>query len=275
MFGRRKIQYKTNQELRAMVRAGVVTSQALDAAVEATAPGVTTVELDRTFRDVLDRNGATSNFLGYYGFPATICASPNDVVVHGIPNDRPLEDGDIVSIDGGAIVDGWHGDSARTVLVGETSRQDAELSEMTRAAMWRGIAAAATAQRVGEIGAAIESFVRKEAGGTYGIVEEYVGHGIGTEMHMAPDVPNYRTRDSGPRIKPGMALAIEPMLVTGSTQTEVLDDDWTVKTVDGSHASQWEHSVAFHRDGIWVLTAEDGGANELAALGVTVAPIPD
>ncbi|WP_129360076.1 type I methionyl aminopeptidase [Rothia uropygioeca] len=275
MFGRRKIEYKTNQQLRAMARAGVVTSRALDAAVAATAPGVTTAQLDQTFREVLTENHATSNFLGYYGFPATICASPNDIVVHGIPNDEPLRDGDIISIDGGAIVDGWHGDSARTVLVGTATRQDHELSEMTRAAMWHGIAAAATAGRVGEIGAAIEDFIRKESGGTYGIVEDYVGHGIGTEMHMAPDVPNYRTRDSGPRLKSGMALAIEPMLVTGSTETVILDDDWTVKTTDGSHASQWEHSVAFHRDGIWVLTAEDGGAEELAALGVSVAPIPD
>lgn len=275
MFGRRRIQYKTNEQLHAMVRAGVVTSQALDAAVAATAPGVSTAHLDRVFREVLAENGATSNFLGYYGFPATICASPNDVVVHGIPHDEPLRDGDILSIDGGAIVDGWHGDSARTVVIGSADQKDKDLSEMTRAAMWRGIAAAAKAERVGEIGTAVESFVRGESGGTYGIVEDYVGHGIGTEMHMAPDVPNYRTRDSGPRIKPGMALAIEPMLVTGSTETVVMDDDWTVKTADGSHASQWEHSVAFHRDGIWVLTAEDGGAEELAALGVTVAPIPD
>ena len=140
--------------------------------------------------------------------------------------------------------------------------------------MWHGIAAAASAQRVGEIGAAIEDFVRAESGGTYGIIEDYVGHGIGSAMHMAPDVPNYRTREAGPRIKPGMALAIEPMLVTGSTQTEVLEDDWTVVTLDGSHSSQWEHSVAFHRDGIWVLTAEDGGAEELARRGVRVAPIP-
>lgn len=275
MFGRRKIEYKSNDQLRKMVRAGVVTSRALDAAVEATAVGVSTLDIDRAFREVLGEYGATSNFLGYYGYPATVCASPNDVVVHGIPNDEPLADGDIISIDGGAIVDGWHGDSARTVLVGQASTADADLSEMTRAAMWRGIAAAASADRVGEIGNAIEAYIRQESGGTYGIIEDFVGHGIGTEMHMAPDVPNYRTRDSGPRIKAGMALAIEPMLVTGSTETVTLDDDWTIKTVDGSHASQWEHSVAFHRDGIWVLTAEDGGAEELGKLGVTVAPIPD
>lgn len=274
MFGRRRIEYKTDAQLRTMARAGVVTSRALDAAVAAAAPGVSTADLDAVFREVLAEHGATSNFLGYYDYPATICASPNEIVVHGIPGPRALGEADIISIDGGAIVEGWHGDSARTVLMPRARSEDRELSEITREAMWHGIAAAASAQRVGEIGAAIEGFVRAESGGTYGIIEDYVGHGIGSAMHMAPDVPNYRTREAGPRIKPGMALAIEPMLVTGSTQTEVLEDDWTVVTLDGSHSSQWEHSVAFHRDGIWVLTAEDGGAEELARRGVRVAPIP-
>ncbi|MBG7586876.1 MULTISPECIES: type I methionyl aminopeptidase [Rothia] len=274
MFGRRRIEYKTDAQLRTMARAGVVTSRALDAAVAAAAPGVSTADLDAVFREVLAEHGATSNFLGYYDYPATICASPNEIVVHGIPGPRALGEADIISIDGGAIVEGWHGDSARTVLMPRAGSEDRELSEITREAMWHGIAAAASAQRVGEIGAAIEDFVRAESGGTYGIIEDYVGHGIGSAMHMAPDVPNYRTREAGPRIKPGMALAIEPMLVTGSTQTEVLEDDWTVVTLDGSHSSQWEHSVAFHRDGIWVLTAEDGGAEELARRGVRVAPIP-
>lgn len=274
MFGRRRIEYKTDAQLRTMARAGVVTSRALDAAVAAAAPGVSTADLDAVFREVLAEHGATSNFLGYYDYPATICASPNEIVVHGIPGPRALGEADIISIDGGAIVEGWHGDSARTVLMPRAGSEDRELSEITREAMWHGIAAAASAQRVGELGAAIEDFVRAESGGTYGIIEDYVGHGIGSAMHMAPDVPNYRTREAGPRIKPGMALAIEPMLVTGSTQTEVLEDDWTVVTLDGSHSSQWEHSVAFHRDGIWVLTAEDGGAEELARRGVRVAPIP-
>lgn len=275
MFGRRRIQYKTNDQLRAMARAGVVTSRGLDAAVAACAPGVSTADLDRVFRTVLEEHGASSNFLGYGGFPATVCTSPNEVVVHGIPReDVLLADGDIISVDGGAVVEGWHGDSARTVLVGQGSREDRELSEVTRRAMWHGIAAAASASRVGEIGEAIEAFVRQESGGTYGIIEDFVGHGIGSEMHMAPDVPNFRTGEAGPRIRPGMALAIEPMLVTGSVDNELLDDDWTVVTADGGHASQWEHSVAFHRDGIWVLTAEDGGAEELGRLGVRVAPIP-
>lgn len=274
MFGRRRIEYKTNAQLRTMARAGVVTSRALDAAVAAAAPGVTTGRLDEVFREVLDANGATSNFLGYYDYPATICTSPNEIVVHGIPGDYVLAPEDIISIDGGAVVEGWHGDSARTVLMPRASAADRELSELTREAMWAGIAAASRAERVGEIGAAVEDYVRREAGGTYGILEDYVGHGIGSAMHMAPDVPNYRTRESGPRIRPGMALAIEPMLVAGSIGTEVLEDDWTVRTLDGSRSSQWEHSVAFHRDGIWVLTAEDGGAEELGRRGVKVAPIP-
>ena len=274
VFSRQQLEFKTVSQMQVMHQAGLILSRALDAAVEAAAPGVTTAEVDAVFAEVLREAGATPNFLGYYDYPATICASPNEIVVHGIPGPRVLREADIISIDGGAIVEGWHGDSARTVLMPQAGPEDRELSEITREAMWHGIAAAASAQRVGEIGAAIEDFVRAESGGTYGIIEDYVGHGIGSAMHMAPDVPNYRTREAGPRIKPGMALAIEPMLVTGSTQTEVLEDDWTVVTLDGSHSSQWEHSVAFHRDGIWVLTAEDGGAEELARRGVRVAPIP-
>jgi methionyl aminopeptidase len=201
-------------------------------------------------------------------------------VVHGIPGDYRLKEGDILSIDGGAyIIDPatgkqWHGDSARTVLVGEVSQERRELSDITRAAMWHGIAALATAKKVGEVGVAIEGFVREQAGDKYGIIEDYVGHGIGTQMHMRPDVLNYAARDLGPKIKPGMAFAIEPMLVTGGIATRVLQDDWTVVTADGSDACQWEHSVAVHRDGIWVLTAQDGGAKELAELGVEVREIP-
>lgn len=276
----RRIEYKTDRQLAEMARAGVITSRALDAAVAAAVPGVTTAELDRVFRGVLAEHGAGSNFLGYYDYPATICTSVNDEVVHGIPGDRVLADGDIISIDGGATVQDdrgttWHGDSARTVLVGNTvSDARRALSEITRAALWHGIAAAATAKKVGEIGFAIENFVRQETGDKYGIIEDFVGHGIGTSMHMAPDVLNYAARDLGPRLKKGMALAIEPMLVTGGIETVTLEDDWTIKTVDGGDACQWEHSVAIHSEGIWVLTAEDGGASELSKLGVTVKPIP-
>lgn len=275
----RRIEYKTDRQLAEMARAGVITSRALDAAVAATAPGVTTAELDKVFRGVLDEHGAGSNFLGYYDYPATICTSVNDEVVHGIPGKRVLAEGDIISIDGGATIQDdrgttWHGDSARTVLIGNVSDARRELSDITRAALWHGIAAAATAKKVGEIGFAIENFVRQETGDKYGIIEDFVGHGIGTSMHMAPDVLNYAARDLGPRLKKGMALAIEPMLVTGGIETVTLEDDWTIKTVDGGDACQWEHSVAIHSEGIWVLTAEDGGASELSKLGVTVKPIP-
>ncbi|MCT1835435.1 type I methionyl aminopeptidase [Kocuria palustris] len=274
MFGRRKIEYKTDEQLRGMVRAGVVTSRALDAAVAAARPGATTADVDAAFREVLAANGATSNFLGYFGYPATVCVSVNEEVVHGIPGERVLETGDILSIDGGAIVDGWNGDSARTVILGNPSEEDQLLSDVTREAMWRGIAAAATGTRVGDIGAAIEDHVRERVGQRLGILEDYVGHGIGSQMHMAPDVLNYRASGGSPALKPGMCLAIEPMLVTGGIATSTLSDDWTVITDDGGRASQWEHSVAIHRGGLWVLTAEDGGASELEPLGVTPVPIP-
>lgn len=275
----RRIEYKTDAQLSQMAKAGVITSRALDAAVAAAGPGVTTAQLDTVFRGVLDEHGAGSNFLGYYDYPATICTSVNDEVVHGIPGERTLVEGDMISIDGGATITDtrgktWHGDSARTALIGQVTDARRELSEITRAALWHGIAAAATAKKVGEIGFAIENFVRQETGDKYGIIEDFVGHGIGTSMHMAPDVLNYAARDLGPRLKKGMALAIEPMLTTGSIETVTLDDDWTIKTVDGGDACQWEHSVAFHSEGIWVLTAEDGGASELSKLGVTVKPIP-
>lgn len=274
MFGRRKIEYKTDEQLRGMVRAGVVTSRALDAAVAAARPGATTADVDVAFREVLAANGATSNFLGYFGYPATVCVSVNEEVVHGIPGERVLETGDILSIDGGAIVDGWNGDSARTMILGNPSEEDQLLSDVTREAMWRGIAAAATGTRVGDIGAAIEDHVRERVGQRLGILEDYVGHGIGSQMHMAPDVLNYRASGGSPALKPGMCLAIEPMLVTGGIATSTLSDDWTVVTDDGGRASQWEHSVAIHRGGLWVLTAEDGGASELEPLGVTPVPIP-
>lgn len=274
MFGRRRIEFKTDDQLRIMVQAGLVTSRALDAAVAAARPGATTGDLDAAFREVLAANDATSNFLGYYGYPATVCVSVNDEVVHGIPGDRVLEEGDILSIDGGAVVRGFNGDSARTVILGEPSEADQLLSEVTRDAMWHGIAAMATGSHVGDIGAAIEDRVRERVGEKFGILEDYVGHGIGSQMHMAPDVLNYRSAHKSPALKAGMCLAIEPMLVTGGLETKVLEDDWTVVTTDGGRACQWEHSVARHKGGIWVLTAEDGGARELEPLGVTPVPVP-
>lgn len=270
----RQIELKTNAQLAKMHQAGVILHQGLDAVVAAAKPGVTTKDLDAVFRQVLSDNGATSNFLGYYGFPATICASVNDEVVHGIPGDRVLQDGDVISVDAGAIIDGWHSDSARTLLVGNVAPEDQRLSDITEAAMWAGIAAFATAKHVGEIGNAIEDYVRAQDGEPLGILEDYVGHGIGSSMHQAPDVFNYRSGMRGPRVKAGMALAIEPMLVRGGIATKTLSDDWTVVTSDGANASQWEHSVARHKEGIWVITAPDGGAAALEPFGVVPVPIP-
>jgi methionyl aminopeptidase len=272
-FGQPRIEYKSPEQIGRMRAAGLVVSRALDAAVAAAVVGATTRDLDVVFAAVLDASGAKSNFKGYHGFPATICTSVNEQVVHGIPGEYVLQDGDILSIDGGCSIDGWHGDSARGVLVGTPDPEDQRLSDATEAAMWQGIAALATGNRVGDIGNAIDDYVSGLPGKPYGILEDYVGHGIGTAMHQAPDVLNYRTSHRGPKIRPGLCLAIEPMLVRGGIETAVLDDDWTVVTTDGSRSCQWEHTVAVHDGGIWVLTAEDGGAAGLAPLGVTPAPL--
>lgn len=276
MFGRERIEYKTHDQVRSMRSAGLVVARALETVRETVRPGMTTADLDALAAAVIADAGATPSFLGYEGYPASLCVSVNDEVVHGIPGPRELRPGDIVSVDCGAIVDGWHGDSAVSFVLGEGEPQDEALVEATRRAMWAGIAALATSERLGDVGAAIEDSVRLSAesdGVAYGIVEEYVGHGIGSAMHQPPDVPNYRTREKGPRLRPGMCLAIEPMVTLGDRFTEVCEDDWTVVTDDGARAAHWEHSVAILDEGIWVLTAPDGGAAELARLGVRVAPL--
>ena len=273
-FGQPKIEYKSNSEILKMRQAGLVLAEALDEAVAMARPGVTTEAINKVFGKVLERNNATSNFLGYHGFPANICASVNHEVVHGFPSDYELKDGDVLKIDGGAIVDGWHSDSARTVLIGKNiDPADQRLSDITEQAMWAGIAAAANARFIGQIGQAIDDCVTSQPGDELGILEDYCGHGIGSAMHMAPDVLNYNSGHRGPRIKPGMALAIEPMLLRGGIETSVLEDDWTVVTNDKSNASQWEHTVAFHMGGICVLSAHDGGEAGLAPIGVTPSPI--
>lgn len=279
MFSRSRIELKSPEQLRHMAAAGAILSEALDATLAAAAPGVTTSALNDVFAELITARGAKPNFLNYHGFPGYICTSVNDEVVHGIPGERVLKAGDVLKVDGGCIVEGWHSDSARTLILGDSASgtadaEDERLSRVTAAAMWRGIAAFAEAKSTGEIGEAIEDYVAAQSGKQLGILEDYVGHGIGSQMHMAPDVFNYSTGMKGARIKPGMALAIEPMLTRGGIETRVLEDDWTVVTSDGSHASQWEHSVARHADGIWVLTAADGGASELAPLGVTPVPLP-
>jgi methionyl aminopeptidase len=254
MFDRQvRIQLKSPEQLALMRAAGLVVADALAAMRAAVDVGVTTAELDGIAAGVIRAAGARPSFLGYHGFPATICASVNDQIVHGFPSDRPLRDGDLVSLDCGAILDGWHGDAAITVGVGEVTPELVELMRVTEESMWQGIAAARAGGRLSDIGHAVETYVRGQ--GPYGIVEEYGGHGIGTEMHQDPHVLNHGRPGRGPGLKVGMALAIEPMVTLGRPTTEVLDDDWTVVTVDGSYAAHFEHSIAITADGPKVLTA--------------------
>jgi methionyl aminopeptidase len=275
--GLRRSIYKTPAQLRAMVEPGLITADALAAVKALIAPGVTTAELDAAASDLIVSRGAKSNFQMVRGYRHTVCASVNEQVVHGIPGDRPLEPGDILSIDCGAEFQGWNGDSAFTVVLPDPSRPELvaereQLSRVTEGSLWAGIAALATARHIADIGAAIEDYILAHGEG-YGILREYVGHGIGRKMHESPSVFNYRVDDPGPEVRPGLALAIEPMVVAGSDATFVEDDGWTVSTVDGSAGSHWEHSVAVHDEGVWVLTAPDGGAAGLAPFGVTPAPI--
>jgi methionyl aminopeptidase len=265
-----RIELKSPEQIAAMRSAGLVVARALAAMASAVAPGVSTADLDAIARDVRRETGASSSFLGYHGYPAVICASVNDRVVHGIPSaGEKLAEGDLISIDFGAIVAGWHGDSAVTVPVGTVSREAAELSATCEAAMWDGLAAAQAGARLSDISHAVETSIRRA--GRYGIVAGYGGHGIGSQMHMAPHILNYGRPGKGPRLTPGMALAIEPMVTLGSRATRELDDGWTVVTVDGSWAAHWEHTVAILPDGPWVLTAADGGRAELAKRGVTLS----
>ncbi|WP_454131139.1 type I methionyl aminopeptidase [Microbacterium lacticum] len=279
-MGLRRSLYKTPAELRAMVEPGLITAAALDAVRALIAPGVTTGELDAAASAVITARGAESNFQLVRGYRHTTCVSVNDQVVHGIPGDRVLEPGDIVSIDAGAQLRGWNGDSAITIVVpgGDpvvTAARE-RLSEVTRGSLWAGVAALASARRVGEIGDAVQGYIERAAaddGREYGILRDYVGHGIGRKMHEGPTVFNYRVADLGPEVRPGLCLAIEPMVTAGSDATFVEGDDWTVTTVDGSDGSHWEHSVAVHEGGIWVLTAPDGGAADLAPFHITPTPL--
>jgi methionyl aminopeptidase len=278
MFGRDHIEYKTPDQVRRMRRAGLVVADVHAAVRAAVAVGVTTSELDAVAADVIRAAGATSSFLGYEGYPATICVSVNDEVIHGIPGERVLRPGDVVSVDAGAVVDGWHGDAAFSVVLpgpdGDAADPaDVALVDTTERAMWAGIAALAGGGRLDEVGSAVEDVAEAAEGGPYGIVEDYVGHGIGTQMHQDPDVPNYRTRGRGPRVRPGLCVAVEPMLTRGDATTQLCEDEWTVVTDDGSRAAHCEHTVAVLEDGLWVLTAPDGGAAGLAPFGVTVAPL--
>lgn len=273
--------YKTADELRMMVPAGLLTAKALDAVAAAIQPGISTLELDAVAEKTIRDGGGVPNFQLVEGYSHAVCASVNDAVVHGIPNDTPLAAGDVVSIDCGAKLNGWNGDSARTFIVpGECEHDDAKhwlaeanrVSDATRAAMWAGIAAFAKARHLNDVGTEIEAEIARQPG-PLGNLENYTGHGIGRDMHEDPTVFNYRVRRRGPVVRPGLAICIEPMLTGGSPDVVVDADDWTVRAADGSVAAHWEHTVLRHRDGIWVSTAADGGASGLAAYGITPTPI--
>ncbi len=244
-----------------MREAGLVVARTLTLLEREAKAGVTTKQLDDLAKEHIYDSGATSNFLGYHGFPGVICTSINEQIVHGIPGAQVIEEGDLVSVDCGAVVDGWHGDAAITLLIGEVAPEVAALSEANREALWAGIRAARAGTKLGDLGQVIEDAVR--AAGDYGIVEDYVGHGIGTAMHMDPNVPNIGFPGRGDELEVGMAIAIEPQLTLGEYDTVTLDDDWTVVTSDGSIAAHWEHTVAITEDRPWVLTAEDGGTEIL------------
>ncbi|MFC4032953.1 type I methionyl aminopeptidase [Streptomyces polygonati] len=275
------VEIKTPEQIARMRAAGLVVAAIHEATTAAAVPGVSTKDLDEIAAKVIADHGAKPNFLGYGGFPGNICTSVNDVVVHGIPDRRTvLKDGDIISIDAGAIVDGWHGDAAVTCFVGGGHAPALiELSRVTEESMWAGIAAFRKGHRLEDISRAVESYIRRQprpSSGKYGIVEDYGGHGIGSEMHMDPHLLNYVSKKRGRGIKlvPGVCLAIEPMVTLGSPATHVMDDEWTVRTDDGSWASHWEHSIALTEEGPIVLTAPDGGRAKLAEYGITTAPDP-
>lgn len=272
----RKSIYKSPAQLRLMVEPGLATAASLAAARQTIAVGRTTLEIDAAAEAAIVGLGGQPNFKLEPGYNHTICASVNEEVVHGIPTGRRLEPGDILSVDSGAILGGWNGDAAISVVLPDPSRpqlvaERQKLSDVTEGSLWAGIARLARARHLNEVGEAVQDYVEKH--GNYGILTDYVGHGIGKAMHESPPVFNYRVRQKGPEVKPGLVVAIEPMVVLGGIDTHTRDDDWTVATDDGLAAAHWEHSVAVHKDGIWVLTAEDGGAAGLAPFGITPTPI--
>ncbi|KJK10999.1 type I methionyl aminopeptidase [Terrabacter sp. AAH1] len=280
MFGRRtRLQGRTDEQLLLMREAGLLVGRTLEMLAGEVRPGVTTLELDRLAEDFIRSHGGIPNFQLVPGYSHTLCTSVNDEVVHGIPGTRVLEAGDIVSIDCGAEVKGWNGDAAFTAVVGgpEAGRpEDLALIAATEASLYAGIAAMQVGGRLYAVGDAVEASIESAAdrdGRVYGVIDEYVGHGIGTQMHMDPQIPNYAVRETGPKLVDGFTGAIEPMITLGSTDTKVLSDDWTVVTADGSRAAHAEHSVAVREDGLWILTAIDGGKAALESVGAAYAPL--
>ncbi|CAI9406639.1 type I methionyl aminopeptidase [Aestuariimicrobium sp. T2.26MG-19.2B] len=271
---------KTPDQLKLMRRAGLVVDEVLRTLAAEVRPGISTRELDQIGREILAARGASSNFLGYgadWGiqpFPGVACISVNEEVVHGIPGDRVLAEGDIVSCDFGAVIEGWHGDAARTFLVGEVSDEVRELSRVGEEAMWAGIGATRVGARIGDISAAVEASTSSHRR-RYGIIRDFTGHGIGSEMHMYPDVPNHGRGGRGPVLNEGHAIAIEPMVTLGSGDVAELEDDWTIVTRDSSWAAHWENTVTPTATGVWVLTLEDGGEAELTKRGIPFGPLAD
>ena len=248
------ITLKSPEQIAKMRMAGRVVAEMLQACEEAARPGVTTNDLDKVARRVLAKRKAKSNFLGYHGYPAVICASPNNTIVHGIPGDYRLEEGDIISIDCGAIIDGWHGDAARTIPVGEISADARKLVTVTEESLWAGIQHMRSGAKLTDIGHAVQTVAE---GAGFSVVREYVGHGIGRAMHEEPQVPNYGEPGRGIKLKVGHVFAVEPMVNMGSGDTQLNDDGWTVVTADGSLSAHFEHSIAVTEDGPEVLTVLD------------------
>jgi methionyl aminopeptidase len=280
VFGRRnRLQGRTDEQLLLMREAGLLVGRTLELLAAEVAPGVTTLDLDRLAEEFIRSHGGVPNFQLVPGYSHTLCTSVNEEVVHGIPGSRVLREGDIVSIDCGAEVEGWNGDAAFTAVVGgrDAGRpEDVALIDATEASLYAGIAAMRVGDRLYAVGEAVEASIEAAAerdGRVYGVIEDYVGHGIGTQMHMDPQIPNYAVRDVGPKLVHGFTGAIEPMVTLGTTDTTVLADDWTVVTADGTRAAHWEHSVAVRDEGLWILTAIDGGEAALAARGAAYAPL--
>jgi methionyl aminopeptidase len=266
------IQIKTLDQLQTMRKAGLLVRSTLELIRTQIKAGITTSALDAIAEANIKRGGGTSNFKGYHGFPATICVSINDEIVHGIPSERMIMPGDIVSVDCGAIVDGWHGDAAFTMIVDPVDDQRQKMLDVCEESMWHGIAAGKAAAKLSDIGYAIEKYIVSQ--GKYGILREYGGHGIGTAMHMEPHIFNYGKPGHGPTIEAGMVFAIEPMITLGTDKTKVLSDNWTVVTTDKSHGSHFENSYCIAPDGKpFVLTEVDGGRANLARFGIEVSSL--
>ncbi len=279
MFGRRNTVGRSDEQLALMRAAGLLVAGALSTVADAVSDGVTTAELDRLAEAYIRDHGGVPSFPGVPGYRHTLCTSVNEEIVHGIPGARVLRDGDLLSVDCGAIVSGWHGDAAISVFVGGDAAarpEDLSLSRATEESLWAGIAAMQVGGRLYAVGEAIEESILAAGqadGRDYGIVEDYVGHAIGQEMHLDPQIPNYAVRGKGPLLASGFTGALEPMVTLGDARNRVLDDGWTVVTLDGSRAAHWEHTVVVRDAGVCVLTAADGGAARLAALGAPFAPV--